>query len=273
MTAKLAWAASRAGITPGRASSSPSEAADSRLVGPLVSELPGDLLGIGANGQHQREPHDHEGPRGQPERRERVAVEIATRQQRTEHERAEQRPEDRAEENEGDAVRAPLRRVHVAGRRAREQCHATRGPHADQAEQHHRRRGGGAPERGARTPRDADAVPGRQYRNPAEAIHRPPRGQGRQGARRQDDRRAEAEQALHVEHQRKRQRRHRSRELEHRRGRREGGREEPRVAADRKRCRIGHAPRVPGAVRPRPRLSPRRRRSAPRPRPGRRGCG
>ena len=58
---------------------------------------------------------------GQPQRRERVAVQLLAVQQRAEHRRPENRAEDGAEQHQRDAVGAPLRRVHVARRRARQE--------------------------------------------------------------------------------------------------------------------------------------------------------
>ena len=185
-----------------------------RVVVVRVQQL-ADPLGVGPDEQHEHERDGHEGDRGPPQQGERVAVELAIREQRAEHERAEDRAEDGAEEDERDAARAALRRVHVARRGAGEQRGAARHADADEADEDQRRglqRGAQARQRAAEPARGES---GREHRHAAEAVHRAPRGQRRQRAGGEHDRRAEAEQAVDAQHQHERQRRHRRRELQH----------------------------------------------------------
>ena len=191
-----------------------------------------DPLRIGPDEQHEHERDRHEGDGGPPQQRERVAVELAARQQRAEHERTEDRAEDRPEQHERDAAGAPLRRVHVAGRGAGQQRGAARHPHADEPDEHDRRRLEHRAEPGEPAAEPARREPRGEHRHAPEAIHRAAGGQRRQGAGGEHDRRPEAEQLVDAEHQHQRQRGDGRRELQHPRVGGQGGRQQQRVAAD-----------------------------------------
>jgi hypothetical protein len=133
----------------------------------------GDLAGVRANHQHEDERGDHEAGAGEPQRRERVAVELLARQQRAEHGRAEDRAEDRAEEDERDAVRPALGRVHVARGGTRQQRGSARRADAEEAQQHERREVGGAADRGEHPAERTHREARREHRHAADAVHRP----------------------------------------------------------------------------------------------------
>ena len=84
-------------------------------------QLAGDRLRVGADEEDEHEPDDHDPARREPGDDESVGVEILAGEERPEDERAERGAEERAEEDVGDPARPALGRIHVGGRRAREQ--------------------------------------------------------------------------------------------------------------------------------------------------------
>jgi hypothetical protein len=183
MTAKLACAASSAGMTPGRRSSSPSGAAGGS----------GDAPRVGPHRDHEREADEHEGTGREPERRERLAVEVAAGEQRAEHQRPEDRAEHGPEQHERDAVGAMLGRVHVAGRRAGQQRRAARRAHADQPGEDDRRDVRLAAQCGERGAERTGRETAGEHRHAADAVHQAPGRDGGQPRGGEEDRRAEPE--------------------------------------------------------------------------------
>ena len=148
MTAKLASAASIEGRTPGRRRISRSGRRRLAARAPASARRSSRRSGFGSgrtkSDEHEADEHEAEAA---SQERERVAVEIAAREQRAEDGRPEDRAEDRSEEDERDPSRAPRGRVHVARGRAREERGSARGAHADQPDDDRRRRLHGAAER------------------------------------------------------------------------------------------------------------------------------
>jgi hypothetical protein len=204
-----------------------------RLVPVERRDQRGDPARVGPHGRHQRQPAEHDGAGSEPERRERLAVQVAAGQQGAEDGRAEQGAEDGAEQHQRDPAGAALGRVHVAGRGAGEQRHAARRADPGQPREHGGRRLGRAAQRRERAAGRASQVAGREHRHPPEAVHRPAGRQRGERARPEHDRRAKPEQALDVEHEHQSDRRDRGRQLEHRRVRRQRRRQQDGVAADR----------------------------------------
>ena len=93
-------------------------------------------VGSGRTQQTSASPAAMKPPGGEPQRRERVAVELAAGEQRAEDAGPEDRAEDRAEQHERDPAGAALGRVHVAGRGAREQRGRVRGADEHEPAEH-----------------------------------------------------------------------------------------------------------------------------------------
>jgi len=168
------------------------------------------------------EPWDHERMRGQ----------LASGEQRAEHERPEHRPGDGAEEHDRDLPRAALRGHHVRRRSAGEQHRPVRDADHREPEDDERRR---VPEtaeaRDRRAAATEEAAPDDDG-HPAVVVHQPAGRKGGERAGGQEDRRPEAEDPLDARDRDERDGAERGRELERAGVRNEATREEERVPAD-----------------------------------------
>ena len=199
----------------------------------VVARRGRDRARVGADAERDREPDDHDAAGCEPGDDERVGVELLAREQRPEDERAEQRPEDGAEEDEGHPARAPLGRVHLGRRRAREQ-------HVPLAAPASAKPATTSGARRARSRAPVSAAPAMPQPKPARITGiRPkrsiarPAGSAASAPEREEDRRAEPEDPLDPGHEHERHRRHRDDELEHPREADEPGGEQERVPANR----------------------------------------
>ena len=174
ITAKLATAASIAGTTPGRRGSPQRRGgARRRLHGVARRDRSAIVFGSGRTHEHERERDDARaaGARATAPRARPASSSLAG-EERPEDGGPEDRAEDGAEEHERDPARAPLRRVHVAGRGAREQHDAARGAEQREAEHHERREPTARRARRERRSRGCRQRSPRDHRHPAEAVHR-----------------------------------------------------------------------------------------------------
>ena len=149
----------------------------------------GDRARVGAHAQRRgRAPTSMKPPAASHSIASASPSSVAAVEQRAEHERAEDRAEHGAEQHERDPVRAPLGRVHVARRGAREQRRPARGADADEARPAPREPS--RPRCRARRARSRrpDHEPEREHGHAADAVHRAPGGQRGQRARGEHDR-------------------------------------------------------------------------------------
>ncbi len=240
-------AATMEGSTPGRlrmtARSAGFSAASSGSVRP--GEHARDLARVGSHRGHEHEPEEHERRCGEPRKHERVRVEVLAREEGAEDRRPENRAEDGAEEDEGDAARATARRIHVTSGSASKEGGRARGADEDEPEENENREVESRAESREHASGDPEGEAGDQHGHSPEPVHGAARGKRRQSPGSEDDRRPQPDEAAHADDEDDGQGRDCRRELQHRRVRRQRGREQDRVAADgrlRHRLRIAYGP-------------------------------
>ena len=228
ITAKLACAATIAGITPGRRSSSRSGAAACAAgvtvpgagIGPGArpASRSSSAIRFGSGRTHSASarPTTMKPPAASHSVDSVSPSSVAPGEQRAEDRRAEDRAEDRAEQHERDPAGAAVGRIHVAGGGAGEQRGRARGADEHQPEQHGHRPAVGAADRREHAAGDPRDEARDEHGHAPVAVHQDAGRQRHQRARCERDRRPEAQQTLDVEHAHERQRGDGGRQLQRR---------------------------------------------------------
>ena len=220
ITAKLASAATTAGRHAGATQDLPERRGGLGYCGspstsPARASSSAIVRGSGPDQEGDTESDDAHRRGGEPGDDERIELEVLPGEQRPEHERPQRGAEERAEEDVRDRASFLLLRVHVRGRRSRQQDATVHRTNPYESEDHQRSAVDDAPERGQHAREHSHDEAACDHRYPTEPVHQASGGQRCDRAGRQEDRGPEAEDGLDAGYEDEGDRRHGGGELQH----------------------------------------------------------